>query len=353
MTKPPKKEIPNISSPPRTSEKEREQEDLQNQMAFYRHRFHQVFENVNDGIIIHDTEGHIYDVNSPMYKRLGYSKEEILAMNLKELVPPVFGKKIAENTLRIKKDGSAVFESADLRKDGRPIPVEVSARLYLEDGKPLIQSIVRDITDRKTAEELITSTLEDKQSALDDMQSCIKMITEFISVLLRPSSNLSDSTILKLARQRMNTLICIQDIILESQLPTRISSTRLIRKLLIHLSKRHWKRMSSVSIYPEVTKRHLSSCLSLVLGLLLSEIISLVLNKIPKKEPGRIQVKFSCLDRSRGQLSLTIIERHSAGHGSFLRQDDEELEMSLRLVDLLPQASLHIESTGIQIQFDL
>ena len=353
MTNPKKKETPEISSSSRTSKKEGGGKDLQTHLAFYRHRFPQVFENINDGIIIHDTEGHIFDVNSPLYRRLGYSKEEMLAMNLKDLVPPEFGQKVAERTLRLKKDGSAVFESADLRKDGLSMPVEVSARLFLENGNPLIQSVVRDITDRKTAEELIISTMEEKQSALEDLRACGKMITELISSLLKPSSNLPDAMILKLARRRMNTLTFIQSIILAAQLPSKISSRRLFRKVLIHLSKRNWKRMGSVSIYPEVTERYLSSCTSLVLGLLLSEMISLVLDTIPKKEPVQIQVKFSCLDTSRGQLSLNIIKKDSISHGSFLRQDEPEMKMSLILADLLPQAALSIKSDGIQIRFDL
>ena len=57
----------------------------------------------------------------------------------------------------------AVFESADKRKDGTYLHVEVSARLVDYNGRQIIQSIVRDINDRKTAEELISSTLKEKE----------------------------------------------------------------------------------------------------------------------------------------------------------------------------------------------
>ena len=77
--------------------------------------------------------------------------------------------------------------------------------------------MVRDITERKTAEELIKAALEDKQTALDDMRSCGKLVTEIIAGFLSPSRNLTDEKILKDARQRMKTLAFTQSIILEAQ----------------------------------------------------------------------------------------------------------------------------------------
>jgi PAS domain S-box-containing protein len=353
MTKLNKTGTPNTSHPPRNSDLESSRETLQNKLEFFRHRFHQVFENVNDGIIIHDTEGHIFDVNSPMSDRLGYTKEELLAMNLNELAPPEFGRKIAERTLRLKRNGTAVFESADLRKDGRPMYIEVSARLFLENGKPLIQSVVRDITDRKTAEELITAAMEDKESALEDMRAYGKLITEVMTGILRPSEYLSDSMILEQARRHMKTMAFIQTMILETPRPSKISSSRLIGKLLIHLSKQHWKRMTAVSLHPEITEMRISSCASMVLGLLLSEMFVLVLDSIPFEEPGWIFINFNCPDTSQGQLTLKIKRKNSSSPVSLIRQDDPLLKLPLMLSDLLPGPSLQIEADGVQIQFEL
>jgi len=50
--------------------------------------FRKVFENANDGIIIHDQAGQIYEVNQAMYQRLGYTREEMLNMSLQ---PPGSG----------------------------------------------------------------------------------------------------------------------------------------------------------------------------------------------------------------------------------------------------------------------
>ena len=56
-------------------------------------RYRMIFENANDGILIHDGKGKIIDVNQNMFVRLGYSKEEMLNMSLGDLVTPEYSKK--------------------------------------------------------------------------------------------------------------------------------------------------------------------------------------------------------------------------------------------------------------------
>jgi len=137
--------------------------------------FRKVFENANDGIIIHNHAGQIYEVNQTMYQRLGYTKEEMLRMSLQDLVAPGFGEKIQARTNRLEQDGLAIFESADVRKDGTILPVEVSARIIEHNGLKLIQSIVRDIHDRKTAENLIQHALEEREILLEEIKHRVRL----------------------------------------------------------------------------------------------------------------------------------------------------------------------------------
>ncbi|MBE0598577.1 MAG: EAL domain-containing protein [Desulfuromonadales bacterium] len=75
-----------------------------------------------------------------------------MQLPLDRLMTSEFGEKIRERTDRLQRDGVAIFQSADLRKDGTPMPVEVSARLVDYQGKKIIQSVVRDISERKRGE---------------------------------------------------------------------------------------------------------------------------------------------------------------------------------------------------------
>lgn len=99
-----------------------------------------------DGIFIADQTGRYLDVNRAGCEMLGYTREEILALTMQDIVAAV-SMPLRFNDLL---DGKTVIMERELRaKGGRIVPVEVSAKM-LEDGRLL--GIVRDITERKRAE---------------------------------------------------------------------------------------------------------------------------------------------------------------------------------------------------------
>ncbi len=118
-------------------------------------RFHTLFESARDAIFILTMDGTFVDVNRTAYERLGYTKEEMLSMRVSELIPPRFAAKVPERIEQIKRQRRAVFESAHVRKDGTVMPVEVNAWTVDLAGENRMLSVVRDITERKRAEEAL------------------------------------------------------------------------------------------------------------------------------------------------------------------------------------------------------
>jgi PAS domain S-box-containing protein len=116
-------------------------------------KYHNLFESSCDSLFLIDLNGKIIDANSTAYVKLGYSKEELLSLPLSKLVHPTFVSQIPERLAQICEHGAAVFESAHLRKDGTMMPVEVHARQIEYKGAAVNFSVVRDITERKQAEE--------------------------------------------------------------------------------------------------------------------------------------------------------------------------------------------------------
>ncbi|NJD56253.1 MAG: PAS domain S-box protein [Nitrospirae bacterium] len=116
-------------------------------------KYRMLFDSATDAIVILDLKGNFIDVNRTAYTRLGYTKQEILSMNVSQLDPPEFAAIVPERLAQISRDGQAVFESAHIRKDGSMMPVEINARLLDYEGRKVYFSIIRDITDRKRAEE--------------------------------------------------------------------------------------------------------------------------------------------------------------------------------------------------------
>lgn len=112
-----------------------------------------LFENSNDGIFLHDLEGKIIDINKKALKQLGYSKSEILSLNVSNLHYPEELQKSKEAFKTIKRDGHVSFEINFKKKNGDIFQAEVSSNIIIINNQKLVQGLVRDITERKKAEE--------------------------------------------------------------------------------------------------------------------------------------------------------------------------------------------------------
>ena len=113
-----------------------------------------LFDLAADSMMILDLDGTIRDINRTGCERLGYTRDELVGLHITRLDPPEFAAMFAKRLDDIEK-GGAIFESAQLRKDGMAIPVEINARTIELDGKKVIFSIIRDISSRKTVEQKI------------------------------------------------------------------------------------------------------------------------------------------------------------------------------------------------------
>lgn len=110
-----------------------------------------LFEWALDMQFLVDIGGGILDVNSAAIQEYGYSREELLTMNVRELRAPE-ARGAAEGQLKEAFDRGVIYETVHRRKDGSTFPVEISSRgLALGDSRLLIASL-RDITERKRAE---------------------------------------------------------------------------------------------------------------------------------------------------------------------------------------------------------
>ncbi|MGA9405814.1 MAG: PAS domain S-box protein [Bacteroidota bacterium] len=107
----------------------------------------------NDIIIMADEKGRVIDINERGLIKYGYTQDEIRNLNIADIRGVMIMTPLEEGHDGIGKDGGLLFESRHHCKDGTSFPVEVSARAITIDNKTFYQSIVRDITERKQAEE--------------------------------------------------------------------------------------------------------------------------------------------------------------------------------------------------------
>lgn len=110
-------------------------------------------DNISDAIFLTDATGHFRYVNKEACRGRGYTLDELLSMTVIEIDPNMTFEKWIKHRDRLKEMHSLTFEGHHRTKDGRLIPVEINANYFEHEGEGFNLAIVRDITQRKQAEE--------------------------------------------------------------------------------------------------------------------------------------------------------------------------------------------------------
>jgi PAS domain S-box-containing protein len=149
-------------------------------------RYRTLFEKANDAILLENWRDDIVEVNERACTLLGYSRDELLKMKVPNLqAPEVRGQVGRVVREELEKYGSATFETVDLHRNGRPIPVEVTNTGISHRGENLVLSVVRDITERKRVE----AELRARQELLDLAQKAARAVAFDWYIGARESEN--------------------------------------------------------------------------------------------------------------------------------------------------------------------
>ncbi|NLJ43631.1 MAG: PAS domain S-box protein [Bacteroidales bacterium] len=124
------------------------------QQALRKH-YDYILKYANDIIFLTDRNMVIVEANDRATETYQRNRDELIGMNLKEITAPGAVREIAEESRILDDIGFATYETLHVRKDGTVLPVEISARKVEIEGIKYYQSICRDITERKFAEETL------------------------------------------------------------------------------------------------------------------------------------------------------------------------------------------------------
>jgi len=155
-------------------------------------QFKTLFNNSGDEIFVVDFDGNFVEVNDFACQTLGYSHEEFIKMNFRDIKSENFIGEIKKNIELIRKFGQYRYESEHATRDGKVIPVEMKSRVIEYNDETVFLSIARDITERKEIEEKILTAIikteekERKRFAADlhddlaPILSTVKLYTDLI-----------------------------------------------------------------------------------------------------------------------------------------------------------------------------
>ncbi|HQV31485.1 MAG TPA: PAS domain S-box protein, partial [Calditrichia bacterium] len=148
----------------------RAEEELQNSEEKYR----LLFNSGNDSVFAFHAESNgelsnFIEVNDVACQKLGYGREELLALSMRSIVIGYRQEDMKGRLRRLLSEQHILFEETFLTRAGVAIPMEISAHLFTFRDRPTIMAIARDITNRKRAE----TQIRDQAALLDKAQDAI------------------------------------------------------------------------------------------------------------------------------------------------------------------------------------
>ena len=123
-------------------------------------QYRSVAQSANDAIITSNIEGTILGLNKGAEKIFGYTKTEITGKNLNMIMPRVYIEQHNNGMKRIEQNGEhhvigKTVELYGLHKSGKEFPLELSLAEWESSKEKFYTGIIRDITERRQAEEEI------------------------------------------------------------------------------------------------------------------------------------------------------------------------------------------------------
>jgi two-component system, LuxR family, sensor kinase FixL len=119
-----------------------------------------ILETAPDGIITLNTNGQIESINQAVATIFGYWTDELIGQNIEVLMPDFFqGEKQQIESVRLEAGERTILlsghETSGKRKDGTKLPVELSVSVLSLENSRILTAIVRDITERKEAQQRV------------------------------------------------------------------------------------------------------------------------------------------------------------------------------------------------------
>jgi PAS domain S-box-containing protein len=264
-------------------------------------RFRALLESAPDGIVVVDSAGTIVIVNSQTERLFGYTRQELIGQPVEMLVP---------DSVRATHESFRVNYAADPKlrpmgagrslsgrtKSGDEFPVEISLSPLVTDQGRMVMSIIRDITQRRKAEETIQASLREKEALLREIHHRVKNNLQVTSSLLRlQAAAVSDAQTREMFEEtenRIRSMALVHEKLYQSTNLSRIDFADYIRSLGELLFRSSAINPANVTLVVSGPETFLSIEVAVPCGLIVNELLSNALkHAFPENRRGEIQVR--------------------------------------------------------------
>jgi len=312
-----------------------------------------LFKYANDAVFLMDLDGTHVNANRKAADMLGYEMDELMGKSFKDIVASS-ELSDAQKKLKglLKNKSFNLYERVFRKKDGTEFPVEINVSLIRDSqNKPrLIQSIVRDITERKKSEERIKTSLREKEVLLQEIHHRVKNNMQIVSSLINlQASKMGDEKTVKAlqsSQNRIKSMAIIHEKLYQSQDFTNVDLNEYVKSLTDHLLNTYGVDKKQVRFYTDISDIYLDINKAIPCGLIINELLTNSLkHAFPDGKNGEIRVAIRNHRNQKKELSIS-------DNGKGIPEDmdmNHSGSLGLSLVKILAeeqlQGSLHIDKT--------
>ena len=153
---------------------ERDRDQAQQELQASERKYRMLFDESMDGVFITSRDGSLVEANQALLDMFGYTSEDVAALDVRQLYRDPEDrarfKEVIERTGSVRD-----YQVAGRKKDGKPINIVFSANVRMDDGGALIgyQGIVRDITEKRNAEEALKNQAKELERLMPTWNSSL------------------------------------------------------------------------------------------------------------------------------------------------------------------------------------
>jgi PAS domain S-box-containing protein len=123
--------------------------------------YQRIFENASDGLILQDLEtGLVIEANPAACTMYGYAHHEFIGLSPAILIGPDNDHLFIKYVQAVRSQGAHITQQAHARQDGSQFYVELSGTVYADQDCSYLLSVVRDVSQRVHAEQLLQQRVE-------------------------------------------------------------------------------------------------------------------------------------------------------------------------------------------------